>query len=139
MDGVENEFHGDMTLKRKRLKKPDKSTWSVEQQKMRRMKGDAYFGIRRTKNNPSSSNLCQQKPPRSIGSSCDSPKCKTYKNRHCQKFSESRRRVLFDSFWKEMDWGQKHAYVLSLVDTISPKQETKKGGGSLDQLLLFSI
>lgn len=129
LDGVENEFHGDPTLKRRRLKKPDKTTWKVEQQKLKRMKGDGYLRVLANKNDPSS-NLNMQRPPRSIGPPCMSPRCKTSKTRHCQKFSESRRLVLFDGFWKDMDWGQKKAYVQSLVDIISPKQVVKKGGGS---------
>lgn len=97
---------------------------------MKRMKGEAYLGIGTIKNSPLSSKCHKQRPPRAIGPTCESEKCKKCKTRHCEKFSESRRLYLFEKFWKEMDWGQKHAYVLSLADKTSPKREVKKGGGS---------
>lgn len=111
---------------RKRSKKSNKATWKVLQQRMKRMKGESYLGVVKKNNN----SLAAQKPPRSIGRTCESPLCKKSKARHCHKFSESRRLDLFEDFWKHMDWGQKRSYVLSLVDQISPKREVKKGGGS---------
>ncbi|OXA41441.1 hypothetical protein Fcan01_23603 [Folsomia candida] len=128
--GQDREFHGDLTLARKRSKKADKRNWKVEQDKLKRMKGEAYLGIGTIKNSPLSSKCHKQRPPRAIGPTCESEKCKKCKTRHCEKFSESRRLYLFEKFWKEMDWGQKHAYVLSLADKTSPKREVKKGGGS---------
>lgn len=94
------------------------------------MKGDTYLGVPKTKNNASSPNWCQKRPARSIGPTCNSAQCKQNKTRSCSKFSESRRLALFESFWKDMDWAEKHACVVSLVDRISPKREVKKGGGS---------
>lgn len=111
------EFSGDMNAGRKRRKIAAKETWSVTINRRKRMQGDDYAAYK-----PCSGESRKMKkvikPARTIGETCTSAKCSTSKTRNCSLFSVDDRKHLFDSFWKDMTWGQKRAYVLSMVDQL---------------------
>jgi len=43
---------------------------------------------------------------------------------HCSEFTEADREIIFDSFWKELNWDEKQVYVMSMVDRHDVKQRT---------------
>lgn len=53
---------------------------------------------------------------RRMGPPCTSPFRMKSKLRHCEKFDESTRTTVFNSFWRELQsWGSKQMFVQSLA------------------------
>lgn len=86
------------------------------------MSGESYTGYERKQGNYKK----VQRKERSIGPSCTSAKCLKAKNRFCDQFNDQSRQQIYSEFWKNMDWSQKRACVISLVDKRAPLRRTTK-------------
>ena len=105
---------GDLPSPKKRSKKADVSKWIRHRNKMKRMKGQAYDGLKKDMQ----SNRYQQnikKSARKLGPRCSSQLCQKSSKRACGEISDITRQELFISFWNDMDWGQRKTYIASLV------------------------
>lgn len=93
------------------------------------MNGEASVGFKHTQVGES---IKQQnnasKPEKHLGPACTSPWCAKTKSRHRDEFTDAQRHQIFDVFWKQMDRGQKKAYVTSLVDVHSLKPRNQNQG-----------
>lgn len=71
----------------------------------------------------------QNKPRggRSLGPRCMSTYCKVSTVRHYDDISEDTRKVIFESFWKKMDWSQRKEYVRRNVSYSCTKRPAKTG------------
>ena len=67
---------------------------------------------------------------RKMGPTCDSPTCRRWKNRLCNTISEDERDILFNEFWKEMNWDLKKIVVCSTIEIENTKQKTINGNNS---------
>ncbi|CAH1099730.1 unnamed protein product [Psylliodes chrysocephalus] len=77
------------------------------------MRGEEYLGYTRTKDGKVFHNKMRQ--PKTMGPSCTSSKCVKYKTRFCNTINMETRKVIFNKFWKELEWDQKKIYVTSLM------------------------
>jgi hypothetical protein len=134
-------FCGDLSQSRKRKKKADKSTWKREQNKKKRMQGEQYLGfIDEVSNEGIKKQLQNQnRDAKQIGPTCSSGFCAKSKFRHCDRFNDEMRIELFNNFWMKMDWGQKKAYVGSLVDIIDKKNNTTNGNSRRNDTMLYYL
>lgn len=107
---------------KKRFKRARPETWKRNENKIKRMKGQAYLGFTRDKDGKVSQN--KQRPSRNLVT-CDSDRC--LKNRsYCSSISKEDSEKLFTNFWS-LSWPEKKGYVLSLVDKIAKKRSYTAG------------
>lgn len=107
-------------IKRKRRKTADPKDWMDFKNKKRRELGENYAGWTKLKGEKGVRGAPRSE--RKMGPTCNSNHCK--KTRDCQKFTERDREVMFNFFWKKMNWDQKKVYVTSLVSSVAPKRRT---------------
>lgn len=95
------------------------------------MKGDAYVGYRRE--NPKNTTKIIHDviwQSRKMGSTCDSPIRRRWKNRLYNTVLEDEKQNVFHEFRKVMSWNSKKMFVCSIVEIKNTKQKTVKGGNS---------
>ena len=113
-------FHGDMTQNRKRKNKAtmDPKLWERNKNKEKRARGESYLGYRRYKNGDGVKFKVKHdvnKPARSMRPPCTSSFCVKSKLRACANINQDARQHLFTTFWKNMSWDQRRAYICSHV------------------------
>ena len=88
----------------------------------RRMKGDEYYGYKRTKTNEQTYKSAEKRRSKAMGPACGSSFCEKSTVRKCETITDEQRQNVFDMFWKNMNWEQRKTYVANLVDVETPKQ-----------------
>ncbi|KAG8178363.1 hypothetical protein JTE90_027232 [Oedothorax gibbosus] len=91
--------------------------------KRRRLCGESYVGYRRDGNRK----IVQDQPRRQkkLGPACTSWVCSQSSVRKCDSITKEQRTVIFQNFWKTMDWAQRKQFVLNMVGRIPVKRRTK--------------
>nr|CAH7736180.1 unnamed protein product [Callosobruchus chinensis] len=77
------------------------------------MRGEEYLGYSRGRDGKIFHNTMRES--KSMGPTCISEKCVKYKNRFCDTILQEQREIIFQKFWKDLDWDQKKIYVTSLM------------------------
>ncbi|CAL8079781.1 unnamed protein product [Orchesella dallaii] len=122
------EYPGDLRKGVKRKRGGDKSAWQVTINRRNRMRGDEYKTYKLANSEESSSRTTKvERSKRALGPTCNSKICKKSQKRFCGQFSDESRQRLFNEFWRDLDWGQKRAYVISMVDD---QKVERRGTGS---------
>lgn len=120
-------FSGNLSQARKRKRKPDKENWTRNLNKTKRMHGESYIGFSiQDLNSFKKQKQDVQRQGKKLKPTCSSIACVRSKLRHCSKFTEQRRTEIFNHFWKQLDWGQKKAFICSSVDIIQKKDSKAK-------------
>lgn len=86
----------------------------VRKNKSMRMHGEKYFGVKQNEDGKRNYNIEQPERvmhPRNCTARCD----KSWGGRKCSQIDEQTRSEIFNTFWKNMTWGEKKVYVSSLV------------------------
>ncbi len=111
-------------LRRTRLRKRKHISTSKKRHvnKLNRMLGLEYVGFS-SKAKKIKQNIVRH--ARSIKSACSSKYCKIRKELHCEKFDESTRLKIFESFWK-LSWESKQMFVQTVVKTMPIKNPKGK-------------
>lgn len=92
------------------------------------MRGNAYLGVH--KNDDGIKTHCKDRAERILCRSGCSKKCeKQSKMRKCSLINEQTRKVIFDKFWKQMDWSrnEKRIYAVNLIEKSEVAQRTTEG------------
>lgn len=126
---VNAEVEGSQNLKRKRSRKRfvNRSQWKRNNNKYKRMKGQAYIGYTRSKEKVWKNDT--QREAKTMGKRCKGKHAKIYE---CSKLTDDVRSIIFSKFWSEMTWEQKKIFVVNHVDISKPtrrrteNQETQK-------------
>ncbi|CAI6373189.1 unnamed protein product [Macrosiphum euphorbiae] len=122
-----NECEYDLqNIGRKRNISPNPKSWSRNENKSKRVRGEEYMGYRR-KEKTSTNNIIHDtlRGERKIGPTCTSKICEKWKTRNCSTIKDDDRLHIFNSVWKKMpSWKEKQIFVLSLVNKIISKQRT---------------
>lgn len=87
--------------------------WDRNQQKLRRMKGKNYNGLKKHEGKWTQSN---SRPARKMKNACD---CKSAKF-ECRKLTEDARREIYNNFWQNLNWEQRKVYIAGLVTKVPP-------------------
>lgn len=80
-------------------------SWKRNVNKKLRMKGEAYLGYSRSKQNIILHNV--DRVGKSIRPACNSEVCKKSKKRKCNEINEEERLRMFSNFWKNLNWDEK--------------------------------
>ena len=118
--------------KRKRSRKGQgtSSNWIRNKNKIKRMKGQEYEGVKKGDGGRYRQDVTRKK--KEIG-----PICGDYCKRKCKnKITEEQRKELFSYFYNELDWDQRKIYVNSLIDTL-PIQRPQ--GGKKERTLIYNL
>lgn len=134
-------FSGDFAQGRKRRKRADKTTWRRQKNSKLRMQGAEYTGFESVAAANGSTKYVQskQKSARLLGPTCSSIQCAKSKSTNCDKFTGATRQELFQQFWENMDWGQKKAYVGSLVDIVETKRKSTNRASRRSNSMIYYL
>lgn len=125
----------ELSQKRKRAKRgrAEKSEWTANKNKIRRMKGEEYEGRRKSEKGKIVFGV--KRPKRSV-----QPRCSCVgkqKNKfECTQITEEKRQQIFTNFWG-LDWNQRKVEVNHLVDLQNVHQRTVSGTKSRRSTILF--
>lgn len=123
-------YYGDLRHNKTRQNRVTKnpSGYARNANKVLRMKGEAYLGYRRDRKAKKGEKFRAEqdvcKPARIMGSPCTSAFCEKSKLRACADITDEQRQHLFDSFWQNMNWDQRRAFICSHVVAVQ-KHVTK--------------
>ena len=111
--------------KRKRNKRPDRSSWDVHVHKKLRMTGKKYLGYKKVKIDGKITVKRSEVgyEERKMGPACNSKICKANKKRKCTEISEEMRHDLFKFFW-QLSCKEKQVYIRNHVKKIDVLQKT---------------
>ncbi|KAL5237055.1 hypothetical protein ACI65C_004465 [Semiaphis heraclei] len=116
---------------RKRNRVSNPNSWSRNETKIKRLKGESYIGYRR-KEKDNTFNILHDTPRegRNLGPPCQSKVCEKWKTRFCLDIKNEERLDIFKNFWSMTSWREKQIFVLSLVEKVIPKQRTTESATS---------
>lgn len=101
------------------------------------MRGESYNSRKSTPVSAAGRKMVSQRnvirDPRSMGKPCSSVKCSNNSQNKCLTVDEPARLQLFQSFWRNMDWGQKKVYVSSHVSVLVPKHKHTKNNNNISR------
>ncbi|XP_039296260.1 uncharacterized protein LOC120354091 [Nilaparvata lugens] len=118
----------DERIARKRNKKPVPESWEKNIAKKARMRGEKYVGYKRDKNKIVT--RMPDREERTMGPKCISEKCSKINDRHCGIFTKQDRQIIFEHFWRDLNWKEKEVFVSSLVDQLPAKRTSVEPGAS---------
>ncbi|XP_061716353.1 uncharacterized protein LOC133524388 [Cydia pomonella] len=114
-------------LKRSRKKIRDTSTWEINKVKKAREQGKPYLTQKRIKGVKVG---YEERKKRVMGPACMSRVCHKSSKRKCDQLDDVSRQECFDSFWSEMTWAQRKAYISALVNIYYTRTTTVPNGES---------
>lgn len=103
---------GAIKVKRARKGQGNKQSWTKNTLKRKRMRGQEYASIKRTKNDDK---VMEKRQPRTLKRRCNSTRCTIRAGgKQCNDILEADRQKIFDSFWK-LSWDEKKMFVITMV------------------------
>lgn len=121
---VDENSQSEILKKRKRSKKynVDRNKWKRMENQLKRMKGDAYLGFTKKRNEKWKHDKPRQK--RQMKERCNGRHCERTKVYFCDQITEDDRKEIFSRFWEHMNWDQKQIYVINQVKQVEPKRRS---------------
>jgi len=93
----------------------DRAASTFLQNQTLRIQGKAYAGYRKDEKD-GKFRYCSDQSERKMHERCCTSRCeKGWGGRQCNQVPDESRRVIFESFWKNMSWDEKKVYGISLV------------------------
>lgn len=115
-------FNGNLLITRKRNAKVNKKpkTWQKNKNKQLRMEGQPYLGYRRDRKVTDNNKQFKVKhdvfrAAKTMKPICNSAFCMKSKLRSCSTIHEEKRKLIFEMYWKNMNWEQRRQYICSHV------------------------
>lgn len=116
-------------IQRKRRKKgqgkPEK--WEANKMKRARLSGKSYYSKQHVKNKMVG---LKKREKRQLKPPCDSKKCEKSQFFQCNVIKKAQREEIFNSFWKNLDWKERKAVIINLVEKSSVARRTQKSDKS---------
>lgn len=104
----------------KKSRKRDVHFWEATANKVKRQKGDEYFG--RKKGNDNTWKYEIRRPKRQLKPRCSCSNSLKEKGIKCRSVSEDHRKQIFTKFWN-MSWNEKRLYVRMLTNVKIPERK----------------
>lgn len=126
---LENSDHqyAQVSCKRSKNGKPCKDQWVYQQNKIKSLKGEKYFGRRMT--NEGKTVFDVEKEERKMKEPCLCVFRETSKRFKCKELDEGSREKIFKEFWN-MTWNERKIYVQQLVHYTPVKQRKSEATNS---------
>lgn len=109
----------------KRRKRKSLHEWDRNKQKVARMEGKKYKGMKR--NAEGKWRMTEDRGKRELKDRGCSKQCNISKVKYCKNISEADRQAIFQQFWKEFTWEEKKVYVTNLIVETDVTKLAKQG------------